>query len=606
MPSVKPNKFRDLQPKIDGNPKLRDPQIEGYDHIVRHFEDSDAEREVGVVLPVGCGKSGLIAIAPFGLKANRVLVVAPGLRIAAQLLADVDPANPDSFYRKCAILDGPDFPEPADIRGKTTNASDLDGADIAITNIHQLQGQENRWLANLTDDFFDLILVDEGHHNVASSWDLLRQKFPAAKIINFSATPTRADGQLMAGKIIYSFPIFSAIEKGYVKRLKAAVLNPAKLRYVRRKDDAEIEVSLDEVRRLGETDADFRRSIVSSSETLRTIVDCSINELRKLRQATGDLNHKIIASALNYQHCIQITEAYKARNLRAAYIHSKEDGAANERTLKKLNNHELDVIVQVRMLGEGFDHPYLSVAAVCSIFANLGPFVQFVGRIMRAIEPNKPASLLNQGIVVFHAGANVAQRWSDFQNFSQADRDFFDQLLPIEDITFDHGDELIIVPDPSGAAVNSIQIRDQERVMVEEIPLITRDEQARKALEYLISQGFTADDYAQAQHHVPIPVTKQRQRQAARGALDDQIRNAAGKALHERGINPKGRELDRKRLGRDNFVVLKAAIDKRVNACVGKTAKQRDTLSQAELDQIDGALDGILADAVAEIINGAT
>lgn len=213
MPPVKTNQFQNLQPKISGNPRLREPQIDGYDHIVRHFLDNDAEREVGVVLPVGCGKSGLIAIAPFGLKAKRVLVVAPGLRIAAQLLSDVDPANPDSFYRKCMVLDGARFPEPAEIRGKTTNASDLDDADIAVTNIHQLQGQENRWLASLDDDFFDLILVDEGHHNVASSWDLLRQKFPAAKIINFSATPTRADGQLMAGKIIYSFPIFRAIEK---------------------------------------------------------------------------------------------------------------------------------------------------------------------------------------------------------------------------------------------------------------------------------------------------------------------------------------------------------------------------------------------------------
>jgi superfamily II DNA or RNA helicase len=63
----------------------------------------------------------------------------------------------------------------------------------------------------LAEDFFDVILVDEGHHNVAESWDLLRNKFPNAKIINFSATPSRADGQLMAGKIIYSYPVSEAI-----------------------------------------------------------------------------------------------------------------------------------------------------------------------------------------------------------------------------------------------------------------------------------------------------------------------------------------------------------------------------------------------------------
>ena len=86
---------------------------------------------------------------------------------------------------------------------------------------------------------------------VAASWDALRAKFPRAKIVNFSATPTRADGQLMAGRILYSYPVSRAIQEGYIKRLKAVVLNPRTLRYVRRADGQEIEVSLDEVRQLG-------------------------------------------------------------------------------------------------------------------------------------------------------------------------------------------------------------------------------------------------------------------------------------------------------------------------------------------------------------------
>jgi hypothetical protein len=63
----------------------------------------------------------------------------------------------------------------------------------------------------------------------------------------------------------------------------ARLLNPTSLRYVRREDGQEIEVSLDEVRRLGEVDADFRRSIVSSKESMDTIVDASIRELDRLR-----------------------------------------------------------------------------------------------------------------------------------------------------------------------------------------------------------------------------------------------------------------------------------------------------------------------------------
>jgi hypothetical protein len=162
-------------------------------------------------------------------------------------------------------------------------------------------------------------------------WETLKAQFPNARIVNFSLTPLRADGQIMAGRVLYSYPIFRAIQEGYVKHLKAVQLNPRTLRYVRRNDTEEIEVSLAEVRRLGETDADFRRSIVTSTETLNAIVDASIRELDRLRAATSEGRLKIIASALNFEHCRQIVEAYTARGRRAGYVHSWEDGAANRR-----------------------------------------------------------------------------------------------------------------------------------------------------------------------------------------------------------------------------------------------------------------------------------
>ena len=34
-------------------------------------------------------------------------------------------------------------------------------------------------------------------------------------------------------------------------------------------------------------------------------------------------------------------------------------GAANSRVMQKLDDHDLDVIVQVRKFGERFDHPFL-------------------------------------------------------------------------------------------------------------------------------------------------------------------------------------------------------------------------------------------------------
>lgn len=600
------NPFQTREPSILGNPQLRTPQREAFERLAEFAVSADdGEREVGIVLPVGCGKSGCITLAPFAFRAMRTLVVAPGVKIAQQLHDDFDPARQDMFYMKCRILDGQPYPEPAEIRGRTTNRGDLEDADVVLTNIQQLQGEENRWLQSLPDDFFDLILFDEGHHNVAQSWNTLKEKFPAARIVNFSATPLRADGQLMAGRILYSYPVFRAIQEGYVKRLKAVVLNPRTLRYVRREDGEEIEVNLDEVRRLGEQDADFRRSVVTSAESLNTIVDASIRELNKRREAAGENRLKIIASALNYEHCRQIVEAYQARALRADYVHSREDSAANERVMRRLENHELDVIVQVRKLGEGFDHPFLAVAAVFSVFSNLSPFVQFVGRIMRVIEQNAAGHVLNNGTVVFHAGANVASRWEDFQQYSEADREFFDQLLPMEGLDFGSSDELEVEPAPRGAGDGEgVNVRGQSGVQLEEIPLIEEDAEALEALRTLREKGYTSDEVKQAYDELePVPVTRVRQRQARRSGLDMRVRTETGRILTERGVNPEGRDLDRQRLGRSNFVVMKAAIDRQINAVVGRQSRERHEFTRQELDAIDQEFADIVERAVEEVFN---
>ena len=82
------------------------------------------------------------------------------------------------------------------------------------------------------------------------------------------------------------------------------------------------------------------------------------------------------------------------------------------------------------------------------------------------------------------------------------------------------------------------------------------------------------------------------------------VRTEAARILNEGGINPAGHELDRQYLGRDNLIVLKAAIDRHVNASVGHRRGQRHDFSRAELDQIEQNFDELLEVAVREVFNG--
>lgn len=585
---------------IADNDALRVPQREGWEHIREHFQQLDALGEIGIVLPVGCGKSGLIAITPYAIQARRVLVIAPGTRIRGQLGEDLRANSPTNFYERCGVLSSSDeFPETVVVESGRVNMDDIRHCEVAVANIQQIAGEENRWLDDLEPDFFDLILVDEAHHNTAASWQQVKRRFPAARIVNFSATPMRADGALMEGEIIYSFPVLRAIEAGYVKRLRAKMLSPTELRYIDRSSGDERIIGPDEVRALGEANAEFRRGIVMSEETLGSIVDQSITELRQLRAQTGEQRLKIIASALNYDHCIQITEAFRARGLRADYVHSRE-AQANDQVFQRLENHELDAIVQARMLGEGFDHKYLAVAMVGSVFANLSPFVQFVGRIMRVIEQNATGHPLNQGVVVFHVGANVARRWNDFRSFSEADQGFFADLLPeAEEVEF--SGDTAEREFGGGGGLEPVEVLEERGVRASDLDPIG-DPHAAELLAQLAEMGVTPDQAAQEIRR--LRMTRQDRRQARRAALNERVQNESGGILGRLGISPGSRTLDPRRRER-NFAWTVSQLHSRINEHVGGQSADRQNFTLDQLNAAHEALPTVVRLMEEELRNGA-
>src|SRR5689334_22370449 len=116
----------DQEASVLTNTRLRIPQREGWASIRDHFRAPGARRDVGIVLPVGCGKSGLIAIAPYAIEATRALVIAPGTRIRAQLADDLRANSPTNFFERCAVLQADaEFPEPTVISSGRVNLDDI-------------------------------------------------------------------------------------------------------------------------------------------------------------------------------------------------------------------------------------------------------------------------------------------------------------------------------------------------------------------------------------------------------------------------------------------------------------------------------------------------
>lgn len=529
--------FMKVNANITDNISLREPQREGYLSIYEHFKNS--RNHTILQLPVGCGKTGLISILPFGLAKGRVLVIAPNLTIKQELYDNFDITNRQKcFWRKTNVLKEKDMlAGPYVCSLDFGNVSIAEKSHIIVTNIQQLATDASKWLELFTDDFFDLIINDEAHHTAAKSWQLVFSKFKNAKIINLTATPFRSDRKKIEGDLIYRYPFKSAALKGYIKRIKAGYLTPSELTFTDEKNEKKY--TLKEILKMKEENW-FSKGIALSHPCNVNIVDNSLEKLEKLRES--GTKHQLIAVACSIRHAKQIRTLFSERGYNSEVIHSNMKKDEKETVIRDLKNGILDCIVQVQMLGEGFDHPKLSVASIFRPFRTLAPYIQFVGRILRVIVQSSPLHPDNTGYIVTHIGMNIDKLLEDFHDFENDDQKFWEKVTSRED-------ESEVVPDSV--------LNGSERMTINDTRLVNGE-----IIESFIEEDFiTPDD-------------------------EDKIKELE-KHLRDLGLNPelaksiieKDHIDDGKRVLKpaESFVVLPqrqwAELKKRLNEEIGRTAK---------------------------------
>src|SRR3989344_1010445 len=408
---------------IQDNEALREPQREGYLSAYDFFKRGG--RQAIIQMPVGCGKSGLAALLPFGISKGRVLMIAPNLTIKKELFDNCDITNRQKcFWRRMHVLEDKDMiAGPYACTLDEGNVSISEKCHIVVTNIQQLATNTDKWLAQFKDIFFDLIIVDEGHHGAASSWKKVFEKFSSAKIISMTATPFRSDRQDLDGELIYRYPFKSASIKGYIKKLKASYVAPSELTFTA-KGETKTYI-LPEVLKMKDEEW-FSKGIALSEPCNISIVDNSLEKLEQLRQS--GTRHQLIAVACSIRHAQQIRSLYSERGYSVEVIHSQLSVGQKDDIIRDLKNGTLDCIVQVKMLGEGFDHPKLSVAAIFNPFRSLAQYIQFIGRILRVIVQDDPIHPDNYGHIVTHVGLNLDQQLKRFKEFENDDQAFWEEV----------------------------------------------------------------------------------------------------------------------------------------------------------------------------------
>lgn len=409
--------FEIADPYIYDNNELREPQVQGYYKVYEHFVVRNKRTHAIIVLPAGVGKTGLMGLLPFHICEGRALIITPQLTIKDAVVDSLDPDNPESFWYKRKIFKKvEETPTLVEFTGGIKKEI-LDVANVVILNIHKLQSRLSSSPLNyLPEDYFDMIIIDEAHHSTANTWVETINHFNRAKVVKLTGTPIRTDGVELAGELVYKYKLSQAMAKGYVKSLRNIEYIPEKLFLTIDKDETR-QYTVDELLELGLRDEDWiRRSVAFSKECSDSVVKESIHLLENKRRDASKIPHKIIAVACSIDHAEQIKQLYIEKGYRAEVIHSRQALERQNEIKQDIENHRLDVIIHVAMLGEGYDHPYLSIAAIFRPFRSELPYEQFIGRVLRVIS-EKEVEKTDDNIadVVSHHNLQLADLWEKYK-----------------------------------------------------------------------------------------------------------------------------------------------------------------------------------------------
>ncbi len=352
------NYYEVAKPNILENKSLRLPQIESYIKTRFHFESGKKTHAV-IVIPTGVGKTGIMALLPYGISKGRVLIIAPYSPIRDSITRSLDPLETDNFYIKRNIFQHRrELPNTIVYNGHQTPDEVIENSNLVIVNIHKLQDRLVSSMINrLPEDFFDMIIIDEAHHSPARTWVNTLQHFSQAKVIKVTATPYRTDCTEIAGELIYKYSLGQAMAANYVKSLQKFDYIPDQL-LLTMDNDPDKKYTIDEILDLKDEDW-ISRSVAFSEDCSRSVVKHSIEALKE-KKLNHDLPHKIIAIASNIEHAEMICSLYEEEGLNVALIHSSLDQQDQDTVFSDIRNHRVDVVVHVSMLGEGYDHCYLT------------------------------------------------------------------------------------------------------------------------------------------------------------------------------------------------------------------------------------------------------
>ena len=332
-----------------------------------------------VVAPTGAGKTIMLsALAGKRFKqGKRILVIQHRKELVEQ--------NKDKFNRV-----NPDI--SSSIYG--FGVKDWSG-DAVFSMIQTLSRQSN--LDTLPK--IDMVVIDESHHAAADTYKKVIKhalsKNTDCEVVGFTATPNRGDGEGLDGvftNCAHQIEIGTLIREGFLVKPRAFVI------------DLGVSEQLKNVRMMTN---DFDMQQVEEIMNKRAHNERVVTEWE---EKAGDRKTVVFCSTI--KHAEGLLEVFKIRGINAKIVTGDTPEKEREETLEKLTYGDIQVVVNVAVLTEGFDSPPVSCVVLTRPCSYKSTMVQMVGRGLRTVNPEEFPNIIKKDCIVLDFGTSILSHGS--------------------------------------------------------------------------------------------------------------------------------------------------------------------------------------------------
>ncbi len=391
---------------------FRDGQLAFLVKLAKAYQDGRTDH-LGVFVP-GYGKT-LTALASFAVAramgiCDRLVVFVPRSNLQEQY------ADADEMARMLRWIGAPRMPFcVADADRVFVKNPDL---PIVIATYQYACGQSgNRDLQRYCNQGSPLFVLDEIHHlPEEGTWSQAVGRLPYESLIGLSGTPLRSDGKPLFGvphdvvqtqsggeelhyRALHEVGLSDAHAEGEIlKRIEAHIIDYT-VTMVEEDTGEEVEVTLGELRsEVGRDTAHLdryfaRRSLRFHDVYLDSLLGPAVGRLQEKRAGhigSGEgRNHQMLVTCMSNRHAADVLDFMERRYGWLSTTRIGQDVPRDEREerLEAYRQGEVDVMVQVDMIGEGTDIKPISVIAKLDLVSARSKTLQQIFRGMRYYDP---------------------------------------------------------------------------------------------------------------------------------------------------------------------------------------------------------------------------